>query len=125
MRTPRGFGRNYFSLAAIQAYSSGVRRHAVATAVQTHTRRCGPSTESESEAPPEEEITDLLLPEQPEPSSPCHCNRFYRRRTRDAARRVRQRQPLFCRCRKTRSGIAPPSSSFSLILPTLYHQGIR
>jgi hypothetical protein len=114
VRSPKGFGRNYFTLAAIQAYSSSACAHAVYTAVRTHARRDGLRADDDRDAPPEDEVADLLLEEQqPEPSRrPCHCNCFFRRRTRAVRRRVRfNRRPL-CRCRKTKSGIAPPFPRF-------------
>ena len=109
MRSPKGFGKNYFTLAAIQAYSSSACVHAAATAARVHIRICAPEAEGDLESPPSE-CDDLLLAEQqPEPSRrPCHCNRFFRRRTGLVARRIRFRTPPFCRCRKTKSGIAPP-----------------
>ncbi len=117
MRSPKGFGKNYFSLAAIQAYSSSACSHAVYTAARTHTRSYGISADDESEAPPGEEICDLLLDEQPEPSGrPCHCNCFFRRRTRAVERRVRFNKRPLCRCRRTKTGIAPPPDF--LCLPT-------
>jgi hypothetical protein len=112
MRTPKGFGGKYFTLAAIQAHSSSAVSHAGYTAARTHTRRFGTLVDDETTSPPEEEIADLLLPEQPEPSSrPCDCNGFFRRRTCAVERRVRDARRLICRCRKTKSGIAPPSIS--------------
>ena len=110
MRSPKGFGRNYFTLAAIQAYSSSARSHALHTAARTHARRDGLRADDDRESTPEEETPDLLLGEQqPEPSRrPCHCNRFFRRRACVARRRVRFGTRPLCRCRKTKSGIAPP-----------------
>jgi len=116
MRTPKGFGKNYFTLSAIQAYSSGIRLDAIAAVARTHTRFYGTSADDDFEAPPEEEIAAALLTELPEPSSPRHCNCFYRRRTRTVERRVRAARRLVCRCRKTKTGISPPLFP---IFPTL------
>lgn len=111
MRTPKGFGKNYFTLAAIQAYSSSACSHAVTTAVRTHTRDYGLCADDDYEAPPQEEIADLLLEERPEPSQPCHCNCFFRRRTRTVVQRVRCGKRPLSRFRKTKTGIAPPLAS--------------
>jgi hypothetical protein len=112
MRSPKGFGKNYFSLAAIQAYSSSVCSHAVYTAARMHTRDFGPCTDENEETARDEEIADLLLLEQPEPSSrACHCNCFFRRRTRTVVRRVRSGKRPLSRFRKTKTGISPPTVS--------------
>ncbi|MBN2896906.1 MAG: hypothetical protein JXK05_13560 [Campylobacterales bacterium] len=63
MRPPRGFGANYFTLAAIQATVAQVHQSAVASNQKAH-RRFGRSAykEAECEAPPDEEGALLELP---------------------------------------------------------------
>lgn len=126
MRPPKGFGKNYFSLAAIQAHSASVREHGMGTAARMHTRIYGSCTDDDQEALPEEEITDLLLQEQPEPSPRAaygHC--FSRRRTHAVERRVRLSLRHICRNRNTKTGSSPPSPCFStlFLLPTILKQG--
>lgn len=84
----KGFGGRYFSLQAITATVNAATLHSRAVRTRTcHTRRFHNSDDGIDESPPDE--LDLLL-EAIEPFTPkvsrcqCHCNCFFRRRTRCA-----------------------------------------
>lgn len=77
MRSPRGFGKNYFTLSAIQAYASAHRLSQNAQRIRIHRENRLQIAEEICEAgdPPDE----LLLAVEPLPSQGglCHC-RFAR-----------------------------------------------
>lgn len=84
----KGFGGKYFSLQAITATVNAITLHNHAVRIYScHTYRSFSSDESIDESPPNE--LDQLL-EAIEPFTPkvsrcqCHCNCFFRRRTRCA-----------------------------------------
>lgn len=84
----KGFGGKYFSLQAITATASTITLHKRSVRTRNcHTRRYSTADESIDESPPDE--LDLLF-EAIEPFTPkvsrcqCHCNCFFRRRTRRA-----------------------------------------
>lgn len=113
MRTPKGFGRNYFTLASIQAHSSGVTLHAQTTAVAHYTVHHFDEQEASIEAPPIQTCAlETLALEDDQRSRPCHCNRFFKRRARTLRKLAFLTQPPICKCRKTKSGIAPPWIDF-------------
>lgn len=84
----KSFGGKYFSLQAITATVSAVTIHNQSVRIRNcHTRRTVTSDECIDESPPDD--LDFLL-EAIEPFAPrvsrcqCHCNCFFRRRTRRA-----------------------------------------
>lgn len=85
MRRPKGFGKNYFTLAAIQA--TVVQHRLDATSVRVRTSHLI-HTDWQEEETEEEELEELLCASQPYlPSHAGHCNCFYNRITRN---RIRQ-----------------------------------
>ena len=85
MRAPKGFGKNYFTLAAIQA--TVVQHHLSATSVRVRASHliCADREQEESE---DEELDELLCSAVFSlPSHAGHCNCFYNRITRN---RIRQ-----------------------------------
>ncbi|MHC3993405.1 hypothetical protein ACXWTF_01125 [Thiomicrolovo sp. ZZH C-3] len=116
MRVPRGFGKRYFTLSAIQAYSavSTLQRHENSTLAHHGMV----SDECDDEACLEEDETALELVATELPGGrhrPCHCNlHFHRlacRRLRSHNRPRRARNPF----RYTRSTLSPPAA---LCIPT-------
>ena len=84
MRKPKGFGKNYFTLAAIQA--TVVQHHLDATSVRVTTEHLSLS-ESEKEQSDEERYDALLLCSTPSlPVHAGHCNCYYNRITRNRIR---------------------------------------
>jgi hypothetical protein len=111
MRAPRGFGKRYFTLSAIQAYS------AVTTLQRRENRTLAHhgmvSDESDDDACLEEDETTPELTAAELPGGrrrPCHCNlHFHRiacRRLRSHNRPRRARNPF----RYTRSTLSPPAA---------------
>ena len=82
MRLPKGFGKNYFTLRAITATTNQVTLNAVCSRVQTFHMNNFYSDELEAECEDEELAATLGTLELS--LKPCHCNCFYKRRTRKA-----------------------------------------
>jgi len=84
MRKPKGFGKNYFTLAAIQA--TVVQHHLDATSVRIASEHLlyGVWEHESTEA---EELEELLLTSTPTlPTHAGHCNCYYDRITRNRIR---------------------------------------
>jgi len=80
VRSPKGFGKHYFTLAAILAYSAEKTlqsQTAQITSLFTHTL-LSQEQESQAHTPPSDFLTSLRTLN----AKPCHCNYFYRLRTR-------------------------------------------
>ncbi|MGD9719247.1 MAG: hypothetical protein AB7U24_08410 [Sulfurimonadaceae bacterium] len=78
MRTLRGFGKNYFTLSAILAYSVAHKLESqVASARECFYASCSLEEEAE-ESPPEDLLATTLL----QSDKPCHCNCFFKIRIR-------------------------------------------
>lgn len=109
MRAPKGFGKNYFTLAAIQAYSSAAalqgavsRTHAV-----SEQRDRESETEAEADDSPDALLCTVTQP-LPHPSGSRHCNCYYKRKTRN----IIKNHPLPKQYRRpyklTNSNLSPP-----------------
>ena len=84
MRKPKGFGKNYFTLAAIQATT--VQHHLNATSIRIASEHLI-KTAWEQEAFNTEELDELLLTTTPSlPTHAGHCNCYYTRVTRNRIR---------------------------------------
>ena len=84
MRTPKGFGKNYFTLAAIQA--TVVQHHLSATSVRVNASHLI-HADWEQEESESEELEELLCSSTfALPSHAGHCNCFYKRITRNRIR---------------------------------------
>ena len=97
----KGFGKNYFRLTAITATASSVTLHKIATKI-LHCRYHINRYES-SDDPPDEELDSLLHFDKP-----CYCNIFFACLAHKVLRLSRIKKPPLCRCRYTKTGIAPP-----------------
>lgn len=124
MRAPKGFGKNYFSLGAILAYSSSVTLCSASTAAMAHHRSICDEEEDETA---NEEDDPLLVETSALPAGsrrrPCHCNLHFHRL---ACRRLRSHdrpKRFISPYRYTYSTLSPPSA-FSLQPKTFNHQGI-
>jgi len=118
LRTPKGFGKNYFSLSAICAYSSGVLIQAQCSAF-THASRNLSFESLEEEDDPLEELEALIQESAFKvKSSSCHCNCFFKNRLYTLTQHFKFHIQTFFIFFKTRSGISPPNSQFTFI-PTL------
>lgn len=75
---PKGFGKNYFRLTAIQAYSAAPILHAALTSFSFFTHQNyfeANSEEEEEESPPDlQEALPLPLAAA---KKPCHCNAYF------------------------------------------------
>ncbi|HHD84054.1 MAG TPA: hypothetical protein ENK93_04180 [Campylobacteraceae bacterium] len=117
MRAPKGFGKRYFTLAAILAHAVVPRLHAQQSRFRcSHTRFFG-SDEEENEDPPplEEALFAPLCEPSPSPSRPCHCNRYFCKRTLLLLKLVKLIPRCTCNCRFfsfRRTGTHPPRLSF-------------
>ena len=84
MRAPKGFGKNYFTLAAIQA--TVVQHHLSATSVRVQTSHLIHNDWDQEESN-EEELEKLLCSSTfALPTHAGHCNCFYKRITRNRIR---------------------------------------
>ena len=107
MRRPKGFGKNYFSLSAICAYSSASVLHAQCTSFTQSSRNFSFDTLDEEEDPLEE--LELLQESAFTPNtSSCHCNCYFKRLLYRLAQIFKFQPQTFFIYLKTRSGIAPP-----------------
>jgi hypothetical protein len=84
MKLPKGFNKNYFTLCAITATVNSVTMHAQRTRLHRFHGIVFASEEldsfEETEDPPiAESAQELFL-------KPCHCNRYYKKRTKKAIR---------------------------------------
>jgi len=108
MKTPKGFGKNYFSLSAICAYSCGVSLQAQCSSF-THISRNLSFETLEEEDEPLLELEALLLKSTPTPkSSTRHCNCFFKNLFCTLTQLFKLFPQTFVIFFKTHSGIAPP-----------------
>ena len=119
MRSPKGFGKNYFTLAAIQATVVQHRLDATSVRVQSaHLLH----TDWQQEENEEEELDELLCSAVFSlPSHAGHCNCFYNRITRNRIRQnprpKRRIQPYIY----SNSVASPPVST---LIPHLNHSNL-
>jgi hypothetical protein len=80
MRKPRGFGKNYFKLSAILAYSVTPRLESlVVQATETFSKRYSVDESiEEEETPPDFFLTQPIL----QSAKPCYCNKIFKVRIR-------------------------------------------
>lgn len=122
MRAPRGFGKNYFTLGAIQAYVSTQRLGQNADRVRTHREnrlQIAEEAESVEDPPP-----DLLTPIQPLPSQGGLCNCRFARLSHLCLRHNSHPKILVVSPIHTYSTLSPPTSHTSRIISITTHQGI-
>jgi len=109
MRTPKGFGKNYFSLSAICAHSTGAKLHAQCSAFTQTSRNLSFETLEEEDDPLEE--LELLASSSSitQKSSSCHCNCIFKNRLYTLLQYFKFIQQTFFIFNKNRSGISPPT----------------
>lgn len=120
MRAPRGFGKNYFSLSAIQAYSSHVLLGQCEARVQAHTLKLSNECDAEEEEEDAELLCTAVLGI---PAHAGHCNCYYHRITRNRIR-LNPRQKLFINPYRLTESVSSPPHAFYFRNQTLnYQQG--
>jgi len=103
----RGFGKNYFSLSTILAYSVAHKLQAQVASAQTLFRLSNDREVLEDGDPPEELLKESTL----QLTKPCHCNCYYKRKTRLALllNHYIPRCPYYCTYFAfRRTGVHPP-----------------
>ena len=106
MRRPKGFGKNYFTLAAIQA--TVVQHHLDATSVRVRASHLILS-DFANEEDETDEIEELICSSQPSlPSHAGHCNCLYNRITRNRIRQNPKAKRLVQTYRYANSVTSPP-----------------
>jgi ribosomal protein L9 len=114
MRAPKGFGKNYFTLAAIQATVVQHRLSATSVRVQASHRI---HTDREQEESENEELDERLCSSTfALPTHAGHCNCFYKRITRNRIRQNPKAKRLVQTYRYANSVTSPP------VLPLVRHQ---
>ncbi len=115
MRTPKGFGKCYFTLTAILAHAVAPKLHAERTRCTfAHTYSYDETKEEAEEDPPPETLLLTAFPST-QKSRPCHCNCYFRARTLLLLKLVRTLPKCNCNCRFfsfRRTGTHPPKPSF-------------
>ncbi len=111
VKAPKGFGKRYFSLASVQAHSVAPKLLGLRSCLTSYARTVACERESEDD-PPETppEATECLVSDKP-----CHCDRYFRRRTTLTLRACRKKSACNCNCRFysfRRTGVHPPTVSF-------------
>ena len=110
VKTPKGFGKKYFTFASILAYSVETKLQNLAIKAK-HTLQRKQSSENDEfdeEAPPLEENILCL---QVSFNKPCHCDCFFRRKTQLAITLFKfiPRCPFYCKFFAfRRTGVHPP-----------------
>lgn len=102
----KGFKGRYFSLQAITATVSYIL---ISRKNISYKKRILQQLyfESEDESPPEiEEVSNIALTS----DKPCYCNIFFACLAHKILKLSRIKKPPLCRCRKTKTGIAPPKN---------------
>ncbi len=115
MHRPKGFGKNYFSLSAICAYSSAAVLHAQCTSFTHASRNISFEALEEDDDDPLEEL-ELLQEDSfaAKASSSCHCNCYFKQLLYILTQLFKFHIQTFFIYLKTRSGISPPSSVLNL-----------
>ena len=75
MRAPKGFGKNYFTFSAVQAYSSGVKLASVHSQTQNFLFSKISDEDELEEDPPDLELSLSLVLQN---TKACHCNCFFK-----------------------------------------------
>jgi hypothetical protein len=117
VRSPKGFAKNYFTLSAVQAYSTHSVLQRSKARVHAYVMRLNDECdkdETEEDDPGEHLCTPALnIPAhagRPEGSAlGVHCNCYYRRVTRNRIRQNPRPKLLISPYRLTNSAISPPS----------------
>ncbi len=109
MKTARGFKGRYFTLSAIQALNSEVKLHSLKNSFISHAALYNILDDKEEDDPPDEPLVcPCAKNSKKEGSNPCHCNCLFRRRAWLLFHLSKFFRRTLCRCRKTKTGLAPP-----------------
>lgn len=115
MKTPRGFGKAYFTFASILAHSVQNKLQAQVSSIHSlFKKETQKELEKEEESPPDE-LLDLLCPTLVTATKPCHCDCFFRHKTQLAIHLFHYipRCPFYTTYFAfRRSGVHPPFLSF-------------
>lgn len=108
----KGFGKRYFTLAAIQAYSTAPKLHSIFTSIKNSiNEKLKISSNKDDEDELSCEIEQNLLLCSLTNNKPCHCDCFFKRKTALAVRLFKYipRCPFYCTFFAfRRTGIHPP-----------------
>ncbi len=110
VKAPKGFGKNYFTFASILAYTVETKlQNLVIKAKHTLQKKLSSENdEFDENDPPLEEVTLCL---QINNSKPCHCDCFFKRKTKLAVLLFKfiPRCPFYCKFFAfRRTGVHPP-----------------
>jgi len=105
MSTPKGFGKNYFTLAAIQAYSAHAIEQQCSARVHAYTIQMGDECDEVSEEEEADELLSCVQLSLPEHAG--HCNCYYHRITRNRILENPQ-QKLFISTRQFSNSVSSP-----------------
>jgi hypothetical protein len=114
MRKPKGFGKNYFTLSAICAYSASSTLTSQTTAFVHSTRYSGIEMTQE-EDDPLDELECLQESSLSTQTSSCHCNCFFKRLVYILAQIFKHHPQTYFIFHKRHTGIAPPHIPLNLI----------
>lgn len=112
MKLLNGFGKKYFTLCSIQAYSAATKLHSITTSCKNHLNTklsISSQKDEEEESPPNllEDILNCYI----QTSKPCHCDCVFKRRTALAVSLFKfiPRCPYYCKFFAfRRTGVHPP-----------------
>jgi len=111
MRAPKGFGKRYFTLGAIQAYAGTMTLRRSESSMHAHHLQV--SDECDGEEAVEEEdpfLQEIQAPELSGPGHrrPCHCSRLFHRRACAALRNHPRAKSSVSPYRYMHATLAPP-----------------
>ncbi len=76
MRAPKGFGKNYFTFASVQAYSSAIKLDAISSSSQEFLyNKISNEDDLEEDPPDTSPLSSIIL----ENSKVCHCNCYFKK----------------------------------------------
>lgn len=112
MKVLNGFGKKYFSLSSIQAYSVAITLHNIAVSCKNHLQiKLQLSSSEDEEETVSKGLEQSLLSCFAIKTKPCHCDCLFKRKTALAVRLFRYipRCPFYCTFFAfRRTGVHPP-----------------
>jgi hypothetical protein len=117
MKTAIGFKGRYFTLTAIQALNSAIKLQAknssfISIAVVYNALN---DTQDDEDDPPDLTSCSCQNTFIQKSSKPCHCNCYFKRLAWLLLCLSRLFRRTLCRCRKTKTGLAPPSPALLIL----------
>lgn len=114
MKSLNGFGKKYFTLSSIQAYSAATKLHSIITSCKNHLSvKLSISSENdkdEEESPPD--LQEIIQNTYLQNRKPCHCDCIFKIRTALAVSLFKfiPRCPYYCKFFAfRRTGVHPPT----------------